>query len=374
MKILALGPTPPPYHGVAVFLRQLADAPLPHGWELEILDTADRRDGSNLGRWDPENLRLGFSHLAELAARCQRLRPDIVYLPISQNVPAFLRDALFIAQARMMGSRVVVHLHGGYFRKLYDNSAAWFREVVRSALACVDGAIVLSPEFLPIFDGLVHPDHVFVVANGCPDPGVWERRAARGENPVPADGGTILFMSTLTPTKGIVKLVESLKVLRERRPNVRLRVAGRWADELARAECETFIARESLAANVEFLGNVDGAAKNEFLSGGDVFCLPTFYPYEGQPLVLIEAMAAGLPVVSTRHAAIASTVPEGEQGAGWLVSPEVDAGELAQTLDAALGDPRIRGRGRFAREHYLRNYTLAACHARLWEVFQACCR
>jgi len=367
MKILAIGPTPPPYHGVSVFLRQLAETPLPPGDELEILDTADRRDASNLGRWDPVNLQLGFAHLGELAGRCLRFRPDIVYMPISQNVPAFLRDALFITQARLLGAQVVVHLHGGYFRQLYENSSAPFRETVRCALKSVSGAIVLSPEFLPVFDGLVHPDRVFVVENGCPDSGAWEERSKRQEPP--GDGGTILFMSTLTRTKGIVKLVEAMKLLRVQRPNVRLRVAGRWSEDDARLETDAVIARENLASHVEFLGNVDGDVKRNFLASGDLFCLPTFYPYEGQPLVLLEAMAAGLPVVSTHHAAIPSTTPEGE--VGWLLRPDASAEELARTLDAALSSSDLQRFSRNARERYCQHYTIKVCQQRLWEVFEA---
>ena len=109
-RVLIAGPTPPPYHGVAVFVRALlASENIPgNPFVLEHLDTSDRRDASNLGRWDAGNLALGFSNLATLALRLLRRRHALVYVPVSQNVPAFLRDALFIVQARMLGARVVV--------------------------------------------------------------------------------------------------------------------------------------------------------------------------------------------------------------------------------------------------------------------------
>src|SRR5579862_7006227 len=134
IRVLAIGPTPPPYHGVATFLRDLLDSRDLDGVELRHLDTSDRRDASNLGRWDAENVRLGLANLADLAGHCRRSDAGIVYLPLSQNAPAFLRDALFIVQARLMGKRVVVHLHGGYFRTLYEEQGGAFQAIVRGTL------------------------------------------------------------------------------------------------------------------------------------------------------------------------------------------------------------------------------------------------
>jgi glycosyltransferase involved in cell wall biosynthesis len=368
MHILAIGPTPPPYHGVAMFLRQLMAVPLGPGVTIEHLDTADRRDASNLGRWDVENLRLGFAHLSELAGRCLRSRPDVVYLPISQNVPAFLRDALFIIQARLIGSPVVIHLHGGFFRTLYDTQPKWFQEIVRCTLKLTSGAIVLAPEFLPIFDGLMHPDRVFVVENGAPDPGAWTLRFNR---PLPdADAGTLLYMSTLTQTKGIMKLLDAVRLLREKRPRLRLRVAGRWQEESLHRDASTFIAQHGLDSAVEFVGNVDGEKKAAFLASGDLFCLPTFYPYEGQPLVIIEAMAAGLPILSTTQGAIPSTAPDGMLGR--LLAPDAPSEALARSAEEMLCHAaQLQRFGNAGRQRYVEGYTLDICRARLLEVFQA---
>lgn len=366
-RVLIAGPTPPPYHGVAVFIRDiLTGADAFHPWIVEHLDTSDRRDAENLGRWDAHNLILGFSNLAELAARLLRRRHRLVYIPISQNIPAFLRDALFILSARLLGSRVAVQLHGGYFRTFYEQAPGWFRAFARFTLRRAAVLIVLSDEFRPIFSGLAEPNKIHVVENGVPD------LFAGCECPVEFGGEksrTLLYLGTLNRTKGILELIEAVALLSAELPDLRLRVAGNWSEPDARAEAEASIARHALGARVEFTGNVDGEAKRAFLSSGCLFCLPTRYLFEGQPLVLLEAMSAGLPVLSTCHGAIASTVADGVTGR--LLETPVSPEALARALREMLADPQALQRmGAAGRVRFLQRYTLAACHARLKAVFE----
>ena len=368
LSVLALGPTPPPYHGVATFLRELLDASERNelgGITLRHVDTSDRRDTSNLGRWDAQNLSLGFSHLADLAERCVRSDARVVYLPLSQNVPAFLRDALFIVQSRLMGKRVVVHLHGGYFRTLYQQQGAAFQAAARAALSCVSAAIVLGDGFRGIFEGLVPTERIAVVENGVAD-----LVAAR---PVPSGDPareTLLYMSTLTRTKGILELLRATALLRASRPALRLNVAGAFQERELEAECRALIASLGLSGAVTFAGNVTGAAKAEFLSSGEIFCLPTRYPYEGQPLVLLEAMSAGLPIVSTDRGVISSTVADGVTGR--ILPQDAPPEKLAEVLAELLGDrARLAAFGRRGRERYCERYTLHMCHQNLARVFRA---
>ncbi|HYG75322.1 MAG TPA: glycosyltransferase family 4 protein [Planctomycetota bacterium] len=365
LRLLVIGPTPPPYHGVATFIRDLLNT---SSSKVELLhvDTSDRRDAENIGRWDGENLRIGFSNLAELAARLVRENIDCVYVPISQNIPAFARDALFILEARARGCRVVVQLHGGYFRTLYDQAPAAFQSLARAALNSAAAVIVLGEGFRPIFSGIVPESRIHVVENGVPDSGAWAlRQNNRSEIP------RVLYMSTLTRTKGILDLIEAVALVREKQP-LQLRIAGAWADAEIERDGRLLIENLKMQEFIEFAGTVDGASKTAFLSAGEVFCLPTRYAYEGQPLVLLEAMAAGLPVVSTRHGVIGSTVVDGQTGL--LLPKEFQPRELAASIEALLQDESRRtSMGEAARQRYLQNYTLESCHGRLLDLVAQVC-
>jgi len=372
-RVLVVGPTPPPCHGVATFTRDLLAHAGDKRFELLHLDTSDRRDLANLGRWDLTNIRLGLLNTAQLLRRCVRPGVDLVYIPVSQNVPAFLRDAAFVLGARALRKRVVLHLHGGYFRTVYDQeSNALFRATARVALNAAAAVIVLAEEFRQIFKGLVQDERLYVVENGVPDPGAGDMTrfaAVRQTGIVSPESETILYMSTLTRTKGILELIIAVGLLRQWRHQVQLRVAGAWQDEALRQEAEELITREKLGAHISFTGTVAGADKAAFLASGQVFCLPTRYPYEGQPLVILEAMAAGLPVLATKHGAIGSTVSEGVSGA--LVPKDASPEILAEALNEMLADKAaLRQYGAKARERYLERYTQEACHRRLFAVFE----
>jgi glycosyltransferase involved in cell wall biosynthesis len=366
-RVLIIGPTPPPFHGVATFIRDLVGASdrFPH-FKFDALDTSDRRDASNLGHWDAGNLALGFANLAEMASRLGRQRPALVYVPISQNIPAFLRDALFIIQARLFGARVVLHLHGGHFREFYEKeTSGWFRLIARWTLNRAAAVAVLSAEFSPIFEGLIPSDRIRVVENGVPD---LFSNIALCENRI-APPPTVLYMSTLARTKGILDLIRAIPTLRNSIPDARLRIAGNWSETDARDEALAFIAQQRLNDCIEFVGNVDGSVKRDFLLSGSVFCLPSRYPYEGQPLSILEAMSAGLPVLSTRQGAIGSMVVDGVTGQ--LLNPGCSPEDISAALISMLTDPKsLYAQGVASRAKYCAKYTLDRCHRRLVEVFE----
>ena len=98
----------------------------------------------------------------------------------------------------------------------------------------------------------------------------------------------------------------------------------------------------------------------------DVFALPSRYPPEGQPLVLLEAMAAGVPIVSTRHSGIPHTVRDEREG---LIVPPGDVPALAGALRRLMDDAELRARlGRAGRARYEELYTPDAFERRVRAV------
>lgn len=350
-RLLVVGPVPPPVHGTAAYVRMLLDAPaLAVDWDVLHLDTSDRRSLDNLGRFDGTNVRLALAHVGRLAQRVRQEAVRVVWIPVSQNAPAYVRDALFIHGAHAGGAWVVTHLHGGWFREFYDRAAPPVRWLVRTSSARVDRAWVLGEGLRGVYRGLIPEERVRVVANGVADPvGVYDRSARRPGPP------TILHLGQLSLTKGVLDLIEAVRRLRATKSDLRLVLAGPWATREDEARVRSAMADPALTGVVELAGVVAGAAKHELLMRADVFALATRYAYEGQPLAILEAMAAGLPVVATARGAIPDTVEDGATG---LLVPEGDVGALTSTLDRLLGDAALRARlGSAGRTRWAREFT-----------------
>jgi glycosyltransferase involved in cell wall biosynthesis len=131
-------------------------------------------------------------------------------------------------------------------------------------------------------------------------------------------------------------LLEAVAELAKARPEVRLVVAGDGPD---RAKLEARAKRLGLAPRVEFRGYQSQAQVRELLRHTDVFAMASFA--EGVPVVLMEAMAAGVPVIATRIAGVPELVEDGANG--YLVSPG-EPTAIARKAALLLDDAELRNR------------------------------
>lgn len=355
--LVVIGPLPPPYHGGSVATQFVLDSGLQHEWRVVHLDTTDRRGLDNLGRLDIHNVILAVRHAARLLRVLVILRPAVVYVPIAQNTLGLLRDAAFVLPALAMNRRVVLHVHGGGLREYHDRATPWMRQLLRLMLTRARRVIVLGQSLRPMLADIVDGRRVAVLPNGAPDPfGTLPDRTARPE-PV-----RVLYLGNLLRTKGFLDVMEAVTMLRAESLPVELHLAGDFAADEDRRAADELAAK--MGSGVAFHGVVVGQAKLELFRSADIFAFPSYYANEGHPYVVLEAMAAGLPVVATAHAAIAETVLDGETG---ILVPARDPGRLAAALRQLALDARLRsrlgaaGRDRFAREYSLEQWSTRLC-------------
>lgn len=110
----------------------------------------------------------------------------------------------------------------------------------------------------------------------------------------------LLYLSNLIKTKGYEDVITAFKVLAEKYPNeYELHVAGAHYEVNSSKIINDALNDKSLKNSFFYHGVVDGEAKKNLLYRADVFLLPTYYPYEGQPISVIEAMASGMVCITT---------------------------------------------------------------------------
>jgi glycosyltransferase involved in cell wall biosynthesis len=202
---------------------------------------------------------------------------------------------------------------------------------------------------------------VAVVPNGI---------AAEDFTPAAATSPTIGYLARMHPSKGLHTLVDAYIKLSRELKGVRLHVAGAQTNSDLRyvGEQQRKLADAGLSDLVTWQPNLDRAQKAEFLRGLTVFSVPSTYG-ESFGLYLLEAWAAGLPVVQPRHAMFPELLAE--TGAGVLCEPD-DAGSLAGKLAELLREPvRARELGARGRQAVVERYTASAMARGVAEVFAA---
>lgn len=161
---------------------------------------------------------------------------------------------------------------------------------------------------------------------------------------------TVLCVARQYPRKRIVDLIDAFALVTAREPRARLVVIGDGPEHAALAQR---LQQHGLDGSVQLLGALpDDAEVRAWYGRASIFCLPS--EQEGFGIVFLEAMASGLPVVSTTAAAIPEVVPDGE--AGLLVPPRHPAA-LADALLRLLQDPGLRARLRDAGRRHARGYS-----------------
>lgn len=363
-SVLVVGPEPPPATGMEIatqtLLAELRRASVPY----LRLDTADPTDAlANRGKWTFHNARLACTHLFEAVRKITRRDVHAIYVPIAQEFPALLRDLAFLGIARLARKPAAVHLHGGDFERFYRSNGLLIRWFIRSIVGSAAVGIVLTDRLRPELECVLPRNRVVAVPNGLDLP------QDEDEKPRVDGGMTVIFLSTLYPSKGVLVFLEALACAREGHADLRGVVAGSWPTTEAQETALSLTRALSLEDHVRFVGPVSGSEKTRVLRSGDVFCFPSFYPLEGQPLVVLEAMAAGLPVVATAWRGIPDTVVDRETG--FLVkepSPQLVADRLVYLAE----NPDERRRmGAAGRSRYERLYTQHAFGDRMVPVMLA---
>ncbi len=347
MKLLVLAQIPPPVHGQSLMVQTLLRGLPDRGIALHSVPLNLSRDPTDIGRWRPGKV---FTTLAAalrgITARFTQKCDTLYYVPAPAKRGALYRDWVIMLLCRPFFKRLVLHFHNGGLGAWLANEATGLeRLVTRWLLGRAQLAIVLAESLRPDAEAL-QAKHIAVVPNGITDPspeGVRRASAGRKEYQV-------LFLGLASEEKGLFSAATAVLAANqsETLPPFRLVVAGGFPDAATAERFETL--RRANPASLSYAGFVTGPAKQELLRTSDCLCLPSRYPHEGQPLVLLEALAHDLPVIATRWRAIPETLPPGTR----LVDPGADA-DLPRALQQLQANPPPVGT---ARAHYLAHFTL----------------
>ncbi len=226
------------------------------------------------------------------------------------------------------------------------------------ALVCVSQAV--ADEVVYYYD--VDPEKVSVVHNGVDTNIFYPRKVEPLREKYNVDF-VLLYVGTFQPRKGLKYLLAALKEL-SKKYRVKLVVIGK--DGYYRNYLKYMISKYLVQSVVELLGSVPFFDMPRYLSSADLFVLPSLS--EGLPKVLLEAMACGMPSVSSSVSGVPEVIEHCKTG---LLVPAADSNSLTGTISYALDNMKsMRLLGRRGMNHVIRNFSWRNAARRCYEVYE----
>jgi len=347
-RVLVVGPPPHLSGGIATVTRVVTEAAASGAcadWEVSALDSGGGRGPA------------GYRQFPGAVATVLRTDADLLHLNMASGGSA-LRKTLLAEAARWRGLPYVVHLHGGGFAGYLDRVHPRYLKRLARAFRGAGAVVVLGNHWRDVVaDRLELPEGaISVVPNGVPDVGCdLEVRAA-------ALPRTLLFVGEVTRHKGVDVLLTAVAELLPDRPDWQVVLCGPTPDAALLGEVQALSV--ALGGRVLATGNLGPTQRDEFYRTSHLFCLPSLA--EGLPMVLLEAMSAGLPCVATDVGAVSDIV---DDTVGALV-PAADAAALTQALATLMDDAQTRDhRGGAARARWTDGYSNTVMATRLTQVW-----
>jgi len=406
MKLLVFAHIPPPHHGQSYMVKLMLDGfggdqrkhpatppAAPYNIECYHIDVRLSQRLEEIGDMRTEKAFLLFFHC--LRAIWYRFRyglDNFYYVPTPGKTSALYRDWLVMMLCRPFFKRVILHWHAAGLAKWLETCAQMrARAFTYRLMKEADLSIVLSKYNRADAEKLF-PKKIAVVTNGIPDPcpgyerDLLPRRRARlearrrllsgetlttelrtssGDDPQMV---RVLYLAHCTREKGAFDAIAGValankKLAEQHSPFfLRLTVTGSFITPEDRVDFEKLMADGTISGCVHYAGFVSGDEKDKLLRSSDIFCFPTFYPNENQPVNLIEAMAFGLPVLTTRWRSLPEVFPTGYLGLVDVRSPEQIANGLLELLSQD---------GDALRTLFLKNFTLDSYLSGLATAFHA---
>jgi len=373
LKILMVGPRPPQIGGIEFVVDDLLQSKLVEWCDVHHLDISKPKSRSaqqfksvsGYARSFSRPFRMslfsfGYSvgHFFRLLYRLATGGDQVVNLHSSAYM-SYWEKCLYADMAKLFGKKVVVHIHGSAFDSFIEQSGSLSRRLLLWHLRRFDRVIALSAYWVEFFQRYLPDEKIGLVENGIRTADYSTRISETTAFP------SIVFVGEVCRRKGIYDLLPATAELAKTISDIKLIVVGPGEVD----EAAGLAQRLGIAGQVEFVGPRYGLEKLRYLQQAWCFCLPSYA--EVFPVVILEAMASGLPVVSTFTGGVPDAVENGHNG---LLVPAGDQQALAAALSRLLVDGPLRqSMGEANRRRALERYDVTVSAAKLCRVYEQVC-
>lgn len=296
-NILMIGPFSPPITGNSFANDTLFSGLKKRNIDIDYINFSFPILKENLGKLTFEKV---FHYLKIYRHLFKIFSSNTVYITLGQTFFGVLKYAPFIYLAKAQKKEIIIHIHGNYLRKEYENLKGFRKYLFHQIISKCDKGIVLSNNLKKNLTPFIKSKNIYSVYNFVEDNilNVTTLNNIKSKN---LQNLKIVFLSNLMKEKGIFDFLNALKLLKKNQIPFKAKIAGA-IDPIFKIELQTLF--NELKADVDYLGVVRDVKKSNLLLESNVFVFPTYYAMEGQPISILEAMATGNIILTTNHAGI----------------------------------------------------------------------
>jgi glycosyltransferase involved in cell wall biosynthesis len=283
-----------------------------------------------------------------------KFKPQLVYFQISPVGIPFLRDSIFVITMKFFKVRILFHLHGkGIMEKMTSKLARTYYKYIFNNVHVICLSKLLTNDINHVYNG-----EPYIVNNGIIKRSSYYRFHFTNTTP------SILFLSNLHYSKGILDFLEAIEILKCKNLDFKAIIAGNEAD-IDEKNLLNILIQKKITKYAKYIGAKNGKEKQDVFLDSSIFVHPTLK--DSFPLVLLEAMQFGLPIISTYEGAIPEIVDDGITG--FLIDKH-NPQALADKIETLFKDKELREKmGRAGRKKFLEKYTLDIFEKNLKNVF-----
>lgn len=354
-RILFVATFPPPIHGSAVMSQYIKDSKLINEtFDCDYINLSTSRKIDEIGKSNPVKIWRFFTALLILAWKLTIKHYDLCYLAITCHGIGFLKDGPFVMLCKLFRRKIVIHHHNKGMAKDVDR---WPYKVLLPLVYKNVKVILLSERLYPDIEKVVPKENVYICPNGIPNVGCeYEERS----NNTPH----LFFLSNLLKSKGVLVLLDALKLVHDKGDAFCCDIVGAETKEISCRRLKEEISKRGLNDLVLYHGRKTGEEKERLFCMADILIHPTLD--DCFPLVLLEAMQHGLPIISTNVGGVPDIVKDGVNG---LICNPDDVGRTAGCIIQLIENlPLKEEMGRKGMVMYKDLFTIQSFENRMLEI------
>lgn len=350
---------PPPVHGAAMMGKYIHDSELINDkFECHYINLTTAKSLKDIGRGGIKKLWKFICLLTKIVKRLLTLKPQLVYVTPNSHGGAFYKDFVVVQLIKLMGYKVIVHYHNKGVATCQDK---WLDDKLYRIFFKNIKVILLAEALYQDVKKYVKREDVFICPNGIPESLDVEPTSERN-NVIPQ----LLFLSNLLVDKGVLVLLDALKILKERGYSFVCNFVGGETAEIDAVRFKEEVKNRGLDEMAIYLGKKYGVEKNEEYAKSDVFVFPSLN--EAFPLVNLEAMEFKLPIVASDVGGVTAEIKDGENG---FVCEPGNTNAFVESISKLLDNSDLRKKmGEDGYKKFKEKFTLESFENRFTQMLQ----